>query len=436
MDATTPANPNPYHPGDPLAPFAGRQDELARLDHYLKDPAANAALVFMGRRWLGKTALLQRFDSVFDDQFVHAHLPLKLVDLSSENALLQAITDAVADLLAERDITISRIPSPDPDAPILRDWFSGTWLPGIFQIIRSHRKLVLLMDDAHVWLDAESGEGWHGATFDFFHDLLQQHPQLRIVLTFAAEREDHLTKLNPLVSPAHIQRLGYLTTEATGWLLRYPGLYAVPDESVTAVQRSTGGHPQLLQRFAHHIYQYHDTHPGERTITPQIIRTLTPGVYHASIEELANIWAESTDVEQFVLVAFSQIRYNDPLKAITADVIAAWLLDSDYPLDQTAVNAALRGLEYREVVVLRSSGIELTCHMLQTWLLENTIRGTARAVAVPELPVRLPVIIAAVVIVVVALVLLISLSNTPQTETAATSPPAPTVTLAGSDAPE
>jgi hypothetical protein len=424
---------NPYRPGDPLAPFAGRQTELARIDQYLKDPLPGVALAFMGWHWLGKTALLRRFDSIFDESFVGVYLPLKQLPLTTEEELLQAIMDSTARALTLRDLTLSRIPEPEPDTPLLRVWFAETWLPAVLQIVRPHRKLVLLMDDAQAWLDAEAGEHWLGGSFNFFADLLQQQPQLKMLLTFAAEREEDLPRLSPLVNPTAVQRLSLLPVEATRWLLRYPGLYAVVDDSVTVVHRATGGHPQLLQRFAHHIYQYYETHPGTTTIMPDIVRVLQRNVYHASVGELTSLRAGLTDVELLLLLTFSNMRYEDPLKAINANAIADWMVESDYVLDRTAIHAALRSLEYRELMTHRSGSLELTIGMLQTWLLESTTRAGI-AISTPRLSRR--VLAAVLVIALLALVLVVVLSNTPQSESVPTSAPRPTVTLANGESTE
>jgi hypothetical protein len=430
MDAAP--STNPYRPGDPLAPFAGRQMELSRIDQYLKDPAPGGALAFMGWHWLGKTALLRRFDSIFDESFVGIYLPLKQLVLTAEEDLLHAIMDSTARALTLRDLTLTRIPEPEPDTPLLRVWFAETWLPAVLNIVRPHRKPVLLFDDAQAWLDAEAGEHWLGGSFNFFSDLLQQQPQLKIILTFAAEREEDLSRLSPLVNPTAVQRLALLPLEATRWLLRYPGLYAVVDDSVTTVHRATGGHPQLLQRFAHHIYQYYETHPNTPTIMPDIIRVLQRNVYHASAEELTHLWARSTDVEQLVLLTFSNLRYEDPLKAINAEGIATWLIDSDYVLDRTTIHAALRSLEYREIIAHRTGSIELTIGLLQTWLLENTSR--AGAVTARTFRLRRSLVIAALLIVVATVLLIVTLSSTPQSENTPTVDPRPTVTLGSGEA--
>ena len=135
----------------------------------------------------------------------------------------------------------------------------------------------------------------------------------------------------------------------------------------------------------------------------------------------------STDNEQLLLLTISNLRHDDPLQSLTVDRLTKWLIDSEYPLDQTAVNAVLRGLEYRELVVQRSSGIELTCGLFQTWLLSHTEQNVASSEPyVPRL--RRLAILAIALLVLITLLLLIALSNLPQQPGSV--PPEPTVTLA------
>ena len=430
---------NPYQAfpdEDRLAPFAGRQAELASVDHYLKNPGATHALIFLGQRWKGKTALLRRFDSVFQEPFVGAYLPLANIDLKSEVDLFRALVEAISYYLVRRDYTASRIPLPEDEPDDWRAWMTHNWLPEIIHIIRPHRKLVLLLDDAHHWLAAEED------SFVYFRSLLRDHPQLKLVMTMNAVAEDRLGLMAPLFNPAHVQRLTNLTLDECRWLLQAPpaSRYTITEDSVQAVYRATGGHPQLTQRFAHHIYNYRDAHPDQHIITPQVIKALTTVVYTHSERELANMWTESMDNEQLILTAVSDLHYDDPLARISADQVSSWLVQGDYPMDTTTVHAALRSLEYRELLTHRGDNIELAGHLLQMWLLDNARRSTMRSFrmsrraesADTSSPPRRhrPILIAGVVAVIILLVLIINLSNTPQL-TENSNNLLPTVTLAG-----
>jgi len=429
---------NPYQAfpdDDRLAPFAGRQAELTRLDHYLKEPATDYALIYLGQRRKGKTALLRRFDTIFQEPYIGAYLPLSNLDLQTEADLLRAIVEAIAYYLTRRDYTASRIPVMDEEPADWRGWITHTWLPEIIHIIRPHRKLVLLFDDAHHWLAAEDD------SFVFFHSLLRDHPQLKLVMTMNAAAEDRLGLMAPLFNPAHTLRLTNLTLEECRWLLQSPsaGRYTITEDSILAVYRASGGHPQLAQRFAYHIYAYRDAHPDQHIITPQIIKSLTTVMYTHSERELANMWAESMDNERLILSAVSDLHYDDPLAKISAEQVSAWLVQGGYPMDTTTVHATLRSLEYRELLTHRGNNIELASHLLQMWLLDNAHRSTLRPVrdahrsetdSARRLRVRRPALILGIMAVIALLVLIISLSNTPQ-PTSSENRFLPTVTLAG-----
>ena len=423
---------NPYQPypdDDVMAPFAGRQMALSRMDHYLKDPATAHALTYMGRRWLGKTALLARFDTVFAEPYIGAYFPLGNVEPQTGEDLLKAVVEGVKYYIVRRDFTASRMPSPQPEPGELQAWFAETWLPEVFQVIRPHRKLVLLFDDAHHLLAMDDVAG----SIQLFHQLLDQFDQLKVVMTIADDAEDKLALFSPLVNPAEVIRLSHLSADECRWLLQTPakGRYTLPEENMDIVYRATGGHPQLLQRFAYYIYNYRETHYNQHIITPEIIKSLHTAVYTHSYTELSHLWKKSTDNEQLILMAISDLHYDDPLAHISAAHIADWLVESGYTLDVTAVSAALRSLDYRELIVHRGDNIELTSGLMQMWLLENARRATEQRTTPAEERRRRPMLLVAGVLAIILIVMLVlTLSSMPQPPGSSDSIN-PTVTLIG-----
>jgi hypothetical protein len=390
---------NPYHT-DWHAPFAGRQAELARLNNYLNDPNAHNALVFLGRRWMGKTAILRRFDQVFDETYVSIYL--RLPELESEQRLLPAAVRYTEQALAHRDITVARLPAANPVPEDWITWFDEIWLPGVFHVIRPHRKLVLLLDDVQPSHD-----------LSFLSRLLLHHPQFKVVLTFAANQEDHLPET---IKPTQILRLTHLNREEVTWLLREPvaGHYAVEDAACDFIYRATGGHPLFAQRFGRAIYEHVMAQHNMFTVTPDLAKVTRARVYRDSSGELESFWQESTENERQLLLALSQLHYADPLNRPTLSRLSSYLIDSDHPLDQTAISAALRRLEYRELVAHQAEGIVLTCDLLRIWLLEHAQHMTSATPSGGQR--RRPLwIVAAVVLVIALLALLINLSNAPTT---------------------
>ena len=420
MDAEYSTNPYQHT----LPPFAGRQAELTRIDQYIKDAQTTSALVFIGQRGHGKTALLQRFDMAFDEQFLGIHVSLADLESPTDAALIQTMVRGCERLLTYRDVTVSRLPQPDPTPDDWRVWFAEVWLPEICQIIRPHRRLVVLMDDAHRWLDDRN---LPDDRFVYFHQSMTDYPQFKLIMTFPAEREDELHKLTPLVDNAQVFRLNRLTSDEVRWILTQPvmGRYALSDAAISAAFRTTGGHPWLVQRLAAQLYDYQETHTQLVNITPEIMKQIHSAIYLTSSPDLERWWTESSETEQVVLMALSNLHYANPLRALDAAAISDWLIDTDYPLDRTTVNAALRSLEYRELLSHQATGVELTSGLFQTWLLEHARQGLGTPGSQRW---RSSLVILAVIAVIIVLGALIMLSNAPQTNVTFETPN-PTVTL-------
>ncbi len=369
---------NPYLPGiddDPaLAPFAGRQAAFSQLHQYLKAPSSSVVLTLIGSARVGKTAFLRRFDFVFDETQVGVYIPLGQVHLSGEDDLIHALVRYTYGVLARWDITLSHLPVLPEQIGGLRDWLAEEWLPELWRVIRPHRRLVLLLDDAHVLLDALDAGRLPADIPAYLQGLMTRYPQLKIVTTLAAERETEIGTLAPLVRATDSLRLDWLSADETTWLLREPVrlFYALPDHSAREAYHATGGQPQLTQRCGYHLFRLWERDPAHTTLTPEDVKAVLPQVYAESEGELAALWEKSSDNERLVLAAMNTLFYADPLSSIDREIITSWLIETDYPLDSTAVNAALRSLEYREVVHIHPTGqITLTIGLLHRWLREN-----------------------------------------------------------------
>src|SRR5689334_15769233 len=105
---------NPYRPAEGnetlLAPFAGRQKAFEHLYQQLTDPASAGVSIILGRRDIGKTALLRHFPSYFDDTFVGVYLPLKNKSVSSESDWLNTLALSTMEALSQRDFSLYKLP--------------------------------------------------------------------------------------------------------------------------------------------------------------------------------------------------------------------------------------------------------------------------------------------------------------------------------------
>ncbi|MBZ0295423.1 MAG: ATP-binding protein [Anaerolineae bacterium] len=418
---------NPYQPlsddDSTPAPFAGRQAAFARLHQYLEEPTSHHALAFLGQHRGGKTALLRRFDTVYDPTFMGVHFPLRQSKHASEAELWTALVRASERTLAERDLTLTRLPMLPDSNDNLRDWLDQNWLPEVWTAIRPHRRLVWLLDDGHLLIDRLPP-----SVFASLHDLLNRHPQLKIVLTASLEDETSLPTMDPLVDLAQVFRLTHLSQDETAWLLQEPAkpLYTVSDSAAHEVYRATGGQPQLTQRFGYHIYNTWESDPSHTTITLEDVKALLHTMMQESRSDFLDLWQQSTPVERRVLTALSRLIYTDPLNPVDHQALMAWMIDSDNPLDSAAVNAGLRSLDYREIVRQEQGKITLTMGLMQLWLLDTTPMESQPA---PDSTSRRRQL-ALVLLLVLLIVALLAISQLSGPEVAAT-PALPTATLAG-----
>jgi hypothetical protein len=418
---------NPYE--STSAPFVGRQMAFARLDQYLKNPSGDHAMIFVGQRKAGKTAFLRQFERVFEEVFIGVYIPLQ--PITGEGDLWRTVVVHALGVLSRRDFTMNRLPPMLPELPdeAMRDWLLETWLPEAQALIRPFRQLILLLDDGQRLIEATTSGALPKSVFAHWQEVMKRYPQIRLVMTIDAQHETSMSMMSPILKLEEVVRLTYLSNAESTALLREPvrHFYTLSDQIVEEIYRASGGQPQLLQRAGYHIFRRWQAYSG---ITPEDVKELMPVIYEESLGELEAIWQELAPNEKLILNTISQLVYENPLGAINSAAIERWMIETDYPMDTTTIHAALRGLEYREIIGNTASGLMIVTGFLQKWLLENTVSHRRNATAIKEkerLPGRLSLILIAllILILVIGVVLIIS---APQP--AGSGEPEPTVTLA------
>lgn len=419
---------NPYRPmrSDPrYAPFVGRQKAFEFLYQQL---TRSRSSVLLGRYDGGKTAVLRHFQDYFDQTFVPVYLPLRGMPLQGEGEWLLALAEATLSTMLEHNLSLSRVVTLQPDAIHIRGWFAETLLPEVFKVMRQQR-LVFLLDDAETLTDGMRAGRLLDDSFTYLHSLTQQHSTLGFVLTLDSFYEGEIPFLSPLIGLTDVFRLDNLSETETALLLRKPveGRYSINDEAVKAVYRTTGGQPRLLQRFGARLIYTWEAHSENSTLTTADVKAVTPEVYRQSESDFQRTWEGLGRNERLTLRAMSQLHYADPLTPPDVAKIEGWLIESDNPLDMTAIRTALRALEYHEIIEQVPGGSQITAGLMQSWLLEHAHLKDARSAVLVRRP-RLWWAAAAVLILLAALLILI----VSQRRDAVTQPDAlPTVVLVG-----
>lgn len=380
---------NPYHAGYGTAeglasaPFAGRKAPFARLYARMFDPVTKGGILFMGGRHTGKSALLLNTNAIFRETAVGIYLPMREIALDGEAQWLMTLAQNITDTLETEGFTLSRISQLEPLGDQPRDWLEITFLPQIMGAIK--RKLLLLIDDADLMLSAVKTGRLPPDTFSYLLSLTRKYDGLHVALTLDSDYEDDIPAFTPLVTSTDVLRLTSLAADESQWLLQAPvrGIYSVPDEVAQAIHRVVGGAPGLVQHFGYELFRRWETYPELNVFTLEDVKALTPTIYLYNEADYRALWERLTVNERLVLTAISDLAYNDPLGQITAARIQGWLVDTDFPLDVTTINAALRSLEYREILLPPSEGVTLSATLMQSWLLENARLGRRTALTPP-----------------------------------------------------
>lgn len=380
-------------------PFAGRQGLYARMQQHIIDPPDRFALLYTGHDGIGKSALLTQFSTIFDDSLLGIYIALETAPLADENAWLQYLIDAINTMLEAHNFSLSRVPTVTSDSELpLRQWLNEVYLPEVFRIIRPQRRLVWLFDNAEHFLV-------HPAInhCQLLADWMKAHHQMAIVLTLNTRHEAKIADLAPLVKPSSEERLHLLTLEDSANIIRAwaPG---AEDSLIADVFQATGGHPQLLQFFGQELAKvWNQSSPDDA------YKHASKRVNRLSDKLFLETWGLLDHNQRLVLTALTSLIYDDPLRDVTSKQIENWLIETDYPVDLVGIQAALRGLDYRDIVRNQPHKIVLLARLHQQWLLEHArlesdLPSAPRSQAIP-----VRVILAIIGIVIVVLLLLVLL---------------------------
>lgn len=385
-------------PDNNVIPFAGRQALFARLQQQILDPPHRYALVFSGHDGMGKTTFLKQCLHVFDENLLLIFTPLSGDDFTDTDSLLRILVAGINHLLNEKNFSLSRVPdiSENPDVP-LADWVNDVYLPEVISIIRPNRRIVWLLDDANELLKLEPG------FLQYLHNLLMAQTQFSIILALSTAYEEQLSQLRPLVNPFLVERIHRLNQDESVDLIRQyaPG---IDDTIIEQIFVASGGHPRLLASFGQTLQGYRADNADSEAFD-----LTKKEVYHLNLDDFRKVWFEFSRDERLVLTAIASLIYEDPLQAISALRIEAWLIETDYLLDIIAINAALRGLDYQDIVSQQQhNGIKLTMGLMQHWLLEQArLDSGEETLQRGQLPLRLIVIAVIVILIIISLLFFI-----------------------------
>ena len=374
------AIPNPYDPLQPVADpahFFGRGEVFLFFRQQLVGTPRDRALALIGRRGLGKSALLQHLGTQLDDTYRLCVIALGAQDLRSENALIAGLAEAIQIALEQSGASTYRLPDWPPDPadsdpalplPDARTWFRETFLELALSALRV-RHLLIGFDDAHLMLDAIERGMLPPDWLHYLGDLLAGFDRLDMLFALDASYEDRVLGIEMLSDPALHLRLGDLSLNAAERLIREPVQGTVNYESgvVPAILDLAGGNPFLLHSVCRLLFRRSEERAHSGPITMRDLDAVITAALDQADEIFGPLWANTPPNGRTALAALVRMDADHPGDAISFDVLYEGLTRAGYVISKTQLASALRGLGYEGLVRAEADTYRLPGRLIALW---------------------------------------------------------------------
>lgn len=365
---------NPYHPltppDDPTL-FFGRQDAVAFLRQRFVGGNNLDLAVIIGRRGMGKTALLHHIPFIVDERYQVAYCDLATQAPLTEAGVLSLLAESIMLMMERIGASTYRIPPrPDRDGPELRRWFAEEFLDVALTAIRRDRFLLLLLDNWEAIFQAIENQTLPDDFTGYLSGLLAQHERLDVLVALDIMAETRALSDLLTANPNAYFRLAHLDDSTARQLITEPVAehYTYSDESIAEILRLCGGYPFLIHSVCRLIYRYREGSTALSVISPSMVQA----VYLAALEEtgeiLQDIWDNAAPnnlgTALKTLLDFHQAEPQRP--------ISLGELREKTPLNPTQLVAKLRELEYLGLIKTTADGHHLFTTLLEAnWLAEH-----------------------------------------------------------------
>jgi hypothetical protein len=431
---------NPYDPHRPTADpalFFGRDDVFAFIRQQLIAARRAQAMGIIGQRGMGKTSVLLQIAYQIEPRYLTAYIDLADVRFDEVGGLFAAMADAARLALDSAGLSTYRLP-PIPEEPgvDLWQWFSETYLDVTLSALRRSRRLLFLFDETSRLLDAIDRQDVPEGFDATLGQLIARDERMDIIFAIDAEDEHRLETFGPLSDPLLHKRIGLLDDAAAESLIRRPvaPFYEVQPDAVEGILAMAGGHPYLLHVINGLVWERVMGRRPRGSVTLHDVQAVIRQATDEADPVLRLTWTRSTPNERHALSALTALTTASRGMPVRAEDARLWLLrESDEPLDETALAAALRRLEYRDVLRSTANGMyTFTTGLQHQWLVLNGDVQPVSTVVVPQRPSARRLAIPVALLLGLAVVLALALARlvtSQATPLASDGQASPTVTL-------
>ncbi len=368
---------NPYNPLKPTTDptvFYGRKDAFSFFQRHLAGATNESALVIIGQRGIGKSSLLSQIPLHIDERYVSIWIDLSLLDMEDEVGLVAAIVDNVRHTMETISASTYRLPDfPDPTDPEvdLLQWLAEEFLEVAITAIRRERHLLIMLDEAHLLFDAAKLGNYPQHFFAYLHEVLQHHERLDIITTLDITYEPQALQTPPFADATRHYRLTHLTPEEAQRLITEPiqGQYEYDASALARILDLAGGHPFHLHSICRLLFRLREERAGDVLGFAEV-----EAVYDAALDQtdevMTSLWHYARPNERLALTALLDLRkHNEGTLAFPLSVLEDWLSNTEFPLNEVQLGAAMRGLEYLGLVTAQSGGnYQFVSAMQADWL--------------------------------------------------------------------
>lgn len=351
---------NPYNPLKPVLDptlFFGRDDALRFLTLNLSGRRTPRALVVLGTHGIGKSSLLGRVPLVVDERYPSVKVDASSIEMDNPVAFVATIVDQTRAMMTAIEASTYRLPPfPDVSDPTvdLLAWLADDYLAVVFSAIRRTRHLVLMVDNAHMVFDAMDKGHFPKDFMAYWHNLLDLYDQLDLLFSLDMRYEARALQTPPLDDPNLHFRLSHLAADQARQLMVEPvqAIYGFEAEALSRVLEWAGGHPYHLHAIGRLLYRrWEEDRTRLNLMTTHDLQAIYPAVLEMARDTIAPTWEALRPNERLTLTAMLDI--NTPT---SLDELQLWLQSAGYPLETVQIAAALRGLEYANVIYVDEAG--------------------------------------------------------------------------------
>jgi tetratricopeptide (TPR) repeat protein len=357
---------NPYIAGNPVRGqinFVGRQDILRDVQRVLRDPDANA-IVLYGQRRIGKTSILFQLEQQLAES--GAYLPVYF-DLHDKTDLsLAEILYRLATQIA-RYVDVSGLDRAQFDDE--GSFFRSDFLPRAVQ--RTNKQLILLFDEFDT-LDRPY-KGQVSATFlPYLQRWMSRTGDVHFVLAMGRRPEDlspHMLNAFRHVQGRHVSLMDLAESLAIVRQSEHNHTLYWAESGVNRICYWTQGHPYLTQLLCSEVWEEaHDDAPDE---PPTVTADEVDLAVEATLEQGANafqwIWNGLPPSERLAMAAMA----GTGKLTITREQLQAALQKDGVRLLLPELELAPENLLKWDLLRRTPSGYRFAIPLLQRWVMEN-----------------------------------------------------------------